>query len=222
MIAGAGNWDARVAMIRRIPEAFGTAEHADVYAAIARHVYVPKLTPEFAYVDWRDEYELSALAARVRIGTREDPRISRRNSRAACAIDRRGAETLRIFRLLLGLTGAEFSEASLLVGEELNFLPFPRVRSRMEKSAGRISAGCSCDLHSRRSSFGRVRDAISKGKGHRCRARQNSKSRIPHAAGKAFLSSNQRRSLGWISSPTALWRAFRQLLDPTSGNRGAF
>ena len=136
MIAGAGNWDARVAMIRRIPEAFGTAEHANVYAAIARHVYVPKLTPEFAYVHWRDEYELNALERTYTLaqnGTNGFRDVTR--DQLAQLIEEEPA-TLRVFRLLLGLTGVEFSEASLLVAEQLNLVRYPRVPSKTQKNTG--------------------------------------------------------------------------------------
>jgi hypothetical protein len=61
-VQAAGTWDARVALIRRVPEEFGTAQHASVYAAIAKQVYVPDLKADFAYVHWRDEYELAPLA----------------------------------------------------------------------------------------------------------------------------------------------------------------
>jgi hypothetical protein len=40
----------------------GTAQTASVYAAIAKQVYVPDLKADFAYVHWRDEYELAPLA----------------------------------------------------------------------------------------------------------------------------------------------------------------
>jgi hypothetical protein len=52
------SWGERIALIRMVPEQFGTARHSDVYAAIATLIYAPHLTPDFGYVHWRDEYEL--------------------------------------------------------------------------------------------------------------------------------------------------------------------
>jgi len=60
-VAAAPTWNARVALVRRVPEDFGIAQHQAVYAAIADRVYVPTLKPEFAYVHWRGEYELPSL-----------------------------------------------------------------------------------------------------------------------------------------------------------------
>jgi len=60
-VAAANDWNVRVALIRRIPEVFGNALHRDVYARIAEWVYVPNLAPDFAYVHWRDEYELGPI-----------------------------------------------------------------------------------------------------------------------------------------------------------------
>ena len=55
------SWPARVALIRTIPENFGTAQHADIYSSIAAQVYVPNLKPDFGYVHWREEYELGPI-----------------------------------------------------------------------------------------------------------------------------------------------------------------
>ena len=62
-IATAAGWNARVALVRRVPEEFGIAQHRDVYATIAQRVYVPSLKPDFAYVHWREDYEFGPLAA---------------------------------------------------------------------------------------------------------------------------------------------------------------
>jgi hypothetical protein len=53
--------NARVALIRKIPEEFGKAQHQAVYAAVAKAVYASELAPDFAYVHWRDEYELKPI-----------------------------------------------------------------------------------------------------------------------------------------------------------------
>ncbi|HTV38826.1 MAG TPA: hypothetical protein VMF12_20535, partial [Xanthobacteraceae bacterium] len=60
-ITGEESWNKRVALIRTIPEDFGKARHQEVYAAIAKAVYVPQFGPNFAYIHWRDGYELEPI-----------------------------------------------------------------------------------------------------------------------------------------------------------------
>lgn len=116
-IAALADWNARVALIRTIPEAFGTREHAEVYAAIARKVYVPNLKADIGYVHWRDEYELATVqaaydyASTLTSGFSAVDRPSLERTLAA------RPETLQVFRLLLGLTAPEFVEACTVAVE---------------------------------------------------------------------------------------------------------
>jgi len=116
-IAALTDWNARVALIRTIPETFGTRDHADVYAAIARKVYVPNLKADIGYVHWRDEYELARVQAAYDHASTLTSGFS--------AVDRPSLErtladhpeTLQVFRLLLGLTAPEFVEACAVATE---------------------------------------------------------------------------------------------------------
>ncbi|MGH8883840.1 MAG: hypothetical protein ACRDYX_01435 [Egibacteraceae bacterium] len=38
-VVATDDWNARVALIRKVPESFGTAQHAVVYSTIARKAY---------------------------------------------------------------------------------------------------------------------------------------------------------------------------------------
>jgi len=111
-VAAAASWDARIALVRRVPETFGQAQHAAVYAAIAKKVYVPNLAPDFAYVHWREEYELAPLDD----ACRKAVELTKGFFTVEVADLRRTLHeeptTLRIFRLLLGLTVQEFAAAS--------------------------------------------------------------------------------------------------------------
>lgn len=60
-VAAAPTWDARISVIRLVPEQFGMASHQAVCAAVAKRIYVPSLAPDFAYVHWREEYEFTPL-----------------------------------------------------------------------------------------------------------------------------------------------------------------
>ena len=114
-VGAAPSWNARVALVRRVPEEFGAAQHAAVYAAIAERVYVPTLKPDFAYVHWREDYEFGPLNAayeRAREATANFTRVGR-DDLARVLSD--GPETLRVFRLLLGFTVPEFAETCTLV-----------------------------------------------------------------------------------------------------------
>ena len=117
-VAAAPSWNARVALIRRVPEEFGTAQHAEVYASIAERVYVPTLKPDFAYVHWREDYELGPLNAiyeRAREATINFTRVSRDDLTRVLSDC---PEALRVFRLLLGFTMPEFTETCILVAEK--------------------------------------------------------------------------------------------------------
>jgi hypothetical protein len=49
-IAEATNWDQRIAQIRLIPQNHGINEHPNIYAEVARLLYVPHLAADFAYI----------------------------------------------------------------------------------------------------------------------------------------------------------------------------
>lgn len=116
-VAAAPTWDARVALIRKVPESFGKAQHQLVYAAIAERAYAPSVTADFGYVHWRPDYELEPIeaaygdAATATSGFRN---VSPSTMEHVLADHPR---TLQVFRLLLGLTASEFAEAcAALVG----------------------------------------------------------------------------------------------------------
>ena len=62
-IVEAPNWNQRVAQIRLIPQHHGTGEHAQIFAEIARLLYVPHLAPDFAYIHEAPFYEQEYFAA---------------------------------------------------------------------------------------------------------------------------------------------------------------
>ena len=120
-VSSAETWDERVAIIRRVPEAFGTSQLRAVYSAIARDVYVPELTPDFAYVRQHPDYLYEPLREAYYAAhalTRGFQAVEADELAEAIRTDPR---TLRIFRLLLGLTTQEFAAATAL--PELASLP---------------------------------------------------------------------------------------------------
>lgn len=115
--AGAPSWDARIAVIRLVPEQFGTASQQEIYSAIARRVYVPSLAPDFAYVHWREEYELEPLRSAYDAAFASTQGFSRVESEDLARSLRDAPSALRVFRLILGFTMQEFAAATRLVAE---------------------------------------------------------------------------------------------------------
>lgn len=117
-VSTAENWNRRVALIREIPESFGKAHHQTVYAAVAKAAYVSALEPDFAYVDWRGEYELAPIEkAYQRAHDLTDGFVKVSAEALAQAIEK-APETVRIFRLLLGFTTQEFSASTAISTEQ--------------------------------------------------------------------------------------------------------
>ena len=145
-VAAAPSWNARVALVRRVPEEFGAAQHASVYAAIAERVYVPTLKPDFAYVHWREDYELGPLNAayeRARETTANFTGVGR-DDLAGVLSDH--PETLRVFRLLLGFTVSEFAETCTLVAGKFELPPVTKsaigTMEEGRRDAGHVAETC--------------------------------------------------------------------------------
>jgi hypothetical protein len=116
-VAAAADWNDRVTRIRLIPEAFGKASHRDVYARIAERIYVPSLAPDFAYVHWRDEYELATVEEAYRLAHELTRGFTVTDVESLTAAISAHSRTVRVFRLLLGLTAQEFAAATQIVAE---------------------------------------------------------------------------------------------------------
>ena len=135
LIADTADWNARVGLIRRIPEDFGTALQPEVYAIIAQRVYVPSLEADFAYMHWRSDYELPALQAAYDIALARTASFSNVSAESIESVLIDAPQTLRVFRLLLGFTLPEFAEACALI-------PGPKRTPAISKTAlNRIEHG---------------------------------------------------------------------------------
>jgi hypothetical protein len=118
-IEGAADWDERVQLVRRIPEEHGIAAHRQIYAELARRLYVPALTPDFAYVHWREEYELDGLAAAYRVAREATKTFTRVSVEDISSTILRSPTTVLVWRLLVGFTWTEFAAATEAVAVEL-------------------------------------------------------------------------------------------------------
>ncbi|MGH9053023.1 MAG: hypothetical protein ACRDWX_08440 [Acidimicrobiia bacterium] len=127
-VAQAETWDARVQAIRRVPELHGQLEHSAVYAALAERLYRPHLSPQFAFVPWRDDYELETF-----IGFYNRAVILTNGFRDVAPGDlirvlREAPEVLVIFRTILGYTPGEFSAAVSEISKEVGQEPVGQAR----------------------------------------------------------------------------------------------
>jgi len=218
-IAGAPTWDARIAAIRRIPETFGVAQHAEVYSAIASRVYSPSIEPDFAYVHWREEYELAPLEAaysRANSGTAGFTAVSRGDLARVIATY---PETLRIFRLLLGLIIAEFAEACAIVADQFQLKPVGK------GTVKGIESGRPCS-QSKAETCATVIDLAMKGELFPPAPSETSlRRKLDKPDTAAGWESVRAYATAGVPLPVFLHQrayggAFRQLLDATSSRRG--
>lgn len=127
-VADAASWNARVGLLRRIPEDFGRAQWRDVYSAIAQEVYVPHLTPDYAYVHHRDDYSLPDIVAALR-----DARIGTADFTATAVEDivatlRDRPRSMKAFRLIVGFIPREMAGATTPVAASLGVKPVTEAR----------------------------------------------------------------------------------------------
>lgn len=130
-ICAAVTWDERIKLIRRVPESHGQQEHQAIYAAIAECLYRPHLAPQFAYVTWRPQYELTTFSRAY------DRAVELTSGFQRVAVDdlvaalRAAPETLLVFRTIIGYTAKEFAVAATEVATTRDL---PRVTESRVKS----------------------------------------------------------------------------------------
>ena len=114
----ATSWDQRVEAIRRVPERHGQQEHRQVYAAIADALYRPHLSPQFAFVQWREEYELEGFREAYRAALASTDGFKRVTPDDLVSSLQESPETLLVLRSIVGYTANELSIAIREVAEE--------------------------------------------------------------------------------------------------------
>jgi hypothetical protein len=217
-IASAKTWNKRVALIRGVPEEFGKAQHQAVYAAIAEAIYVSQLAPDFAYIHWRDEYELPKIEHAYGRAFALTHGFVDVGVDALARIIEEEPTTLRVFRLLLGFTTQEFAASTIITAGQLEKggpLSNGAVKTMENGKAGTATAAkvaaAVIDQTMRGNLFakrtGEVRSKISK----------------PDTV--AGWDTVRKYAVDNVPFPIFLHQrhyggAFRQLLDATSGKRG--
>jgi hypothetical protein len=119
LVAGSATWDERIARIRQIPARHGTDDRPSIYAQIARRLYVPHLTPDYAYVNMSDFYELSTFESAYTSAatlTESFTKVTEPDLAHAIQVDPRALLPLRV---ITGLTRGEFADSTALVAEPM-------------------------------------------------------------------------------------------------------
>lgn len=130
-IVSAPDWNARVAKIRQIPQQHGTNQHSAIYAAVASQLYVPNLAPDFAYVHWRSDYELSDFLTRYDKTAEITKGFTLVDADSLVELIRAYPQSLKVLRVLVGFTAQEFAASTQLVAEKLGL---PAITSGVVKS----------------------------------------------------------------------------------------
>jgi len=127
-ITSAATWDDRIGEIRRIPELFGQARHPSIYAAVAARVYRPHLSAQFAYVQWRGEYELPAVESAYARAFELTDGFSKVDAGDLAYCLQQEPQTLRVFRLILGYTTSELAVAVSEAASRTGLTPTNKAR----------------------------------------------------------------------------------------------
>jgi hypothetical protein len=216
-IVAASSWDERVQAIRHIPEIHGKRQHKEVYAAVAKALYQPLLSPQIAFVPWREEYGLGVFEAAYEKAFRLTAGFEEVAPEALARTLQQAPDSLQVFRTIIGYSTAELAVAVAEVAEDLGVSPISSQRLKGFEGGGRCSpedaVSCAETIHRlmTRGLWGEAPE------GYRSKldkldtlrswesVRKLARSGVPYSA---FL--HQRHVGG----------AFRQLLDATSSKRG--
>lgn len=138
-IVSAQTWDQRVARLRQIPARHGTDEHPEIYAQVARQLYVRHLAPDYAYVPVQDFYELPHFEdayAKAEQATGGFTRVMVTD--LAIAIQAEPIVLLPL-RVITGLLRNEFAGATAIVAGTLGLAPLSGKVDSMERTGGTTS-----------------------------------------------------------------------------------
>lgn len=118
-IVDAPNWDQRIAKIRNIPLNHGTNEHGDIYASLARELYVPQLAPDYAYIHKADFYELDYFFHAYNLAKTVTINFTKHSVEDIVKTITEYPITMLVFRTITGLTKQEFAYSTELLSENL-------------------------------------------------------------------------------------------------------
>lgn len=140
-IVNAATWDQRVARIRQIPARHGFNEQAQIYAEVARQLYVTHLAPDYAYVPVDSFYEgpyFASAYAKAATATAGFTKVAVPDLAAAIQAE---PTVLLPLRVITGLLKNEFAGASAIVAGQLGLHPLSAGKvDSMERKGTAVSA----------------------------------------------------------------------------------
>lgn len=110
-------WDERVAKLRLVPQRHGTGDHSGIYAEVARHLYVPHLAPDYAYIHRSEFYEAEQFDNAYQLALDGTSGFKVIDVDTVAELIQRQPSTLLAFRTITGLTKTEFAASTSLVAE---------------------------------------------------------------------------------------------------------
>lgn len=122
-IADAASWDQRIAQIRLIPQHHGTGDQPQIFAKIAKQIYVPHLAPDFAYVHEAPFYGLQYFQDVYSATDTATNGFTTVSESDLAAVIKNDPRSLLVLRTVMGLTKEEFAHATKLAGEAAGLTP---------------------------------------------------------------------------------------------------
>lgn len=118
-IAAAPTWEERIKRIRLVPQNHGIAEHVEIYATVARLLYVPNLAPDFAYIHEDGFYELPYFRQCYEAAHTATNGFTIVDITSLAHVIQENPRILLPLRTILGFTKTEFAHATTLVAGPL-------------------------------------------------------------------------------------------------------
>jgi hypothetical protein len=139
-VVSAQTWDQRVARVRQIPARHGTDEHAEIYAQIARQLYVRHLAPDYAYVPVEDFYELPHFERAYAKAEQTTANFTRVEVTDLATAIQAEPIVLLPLRVITGLLRNEFAGATAIVAGTLGLAPLSAAKvDSMERTGSTTS-----------------------------------------------------------------------------------
>jgi len=141
-ILGAADLTQRIQQLRLVPELHGTASHIAIYAEVARRIYLPALTPDFAYIHPSPFYDAAHFHAAYVAADRLTAGFTRVDETHLAQVIAQYPPVLLVFRTLLGLAKDELAHASVIAAAAAGLVPVKAaVIDSMERAVVRDAAG---------------------------------------------------------------------------------
>ncbi|WP_396902731.1 hypothetical protein [Mycolicibacterium sp.] len=146
-VVNAPTWDQRVAEIRLIPQRHGKNDHPDLYAQVARRLYVPHLAPDFAYIHDAPFYDAEHFDEVYTAAYTATSGFTKVDVDWLATVLEADPPSLLVFRTITGLLKNELAGTTKLVAEQLGDDHQPVSPSTVDNAEKRGSRLTSAQAH---------------------------------------------------------------------------